>query len=476
MMCILTGSMNSETRYAGLKIPFGTSEESLKRSRILKEGPLSKGPVVYWMSRNQRINDNWGLLFAQAKAIELSAPLYVVFCLAPRFLDAAMRQYEFMIRGLEDLFIKFRNLSIGFILKIGEPSEEIPKVAKSLNTSFLVIDFDPLKIKRKWIDIIISQTDLSIYEVDARNIIPCWIASPKLEFAAHTFRPKVIRALPEYVVEPPGLGPHPFPPEFVSIEWKQGLESLRVDRDVGVLPGVPSGEKAAAEILHDFCTGDLARYSKERNDPNSGAPSGLSPYLHFGQISSLRVAIEVIRSEVSDEAKEDFLEELITRRELADNFCYYNDHYDSWEGFHPWARKTLDEHREDEREYLYVFETLEAGQTHDDLWNAAQHQMTAIGTMPGYLRMYWAKKILEWSPSPEDALEKAIYLNDKYLLDGRDPNGYAGIAWSIGGVHDRAWGRRPIFGKIRYMSYRGCASKFDVKGYIRKVRDTITGL
>jgi len=157
---------------------------------------------------------------------------------------------------------------------------------------------------------------------------------------------------------------------------------------------------------------------------------------------------------------------MIVRRELSDNFCEYEPNYDYFEGFHEWAKKTLNEHRNDEREYLYPKEQFEHADTHDPLWNAAQNQMMNKGKMHGYMRMYWAKKILEWSPNPEEAMQVAIDLNDKYELDGRDPNGYAGIAWSIGGIHDRAWFERPVYGKIRYMNYNGCKSKFNVKRYI----------
>ncbi len=159
---------------------------------------------------------------------------------------------------------------------------------------------------------------------------------------------------------------------------------------------------------------------------------------------------------------------MIVRRELADNYCFYNDHYDSFEGYPDWAKKTLTVHRKDTREYIYSREEFERALTHDDLWNAAQREMVVEGKMHSYLRMYWAKKILEWTESPEKAQEICIYLNDRYELDGRDPNGYTGIAWSLGGVHDRAWKERPIFGKIRFMSYKGCASKFDIQAYIER--------
>ena len=197
--------------------------------------------------------------------------------------------------------------------------------------------------------------------------------------------------------------------------------------------------------------------------------SDLSPYLHFGQIAPQRVAWEIQQSDAPREAKQAFLEELIVRRELSDNFCWYNPDYDKFSGFPEWARKTLDQHRLDQRDFLYSLEEFEPGRTHDALWNAAQLEMVSRGKMHGYMRMYWAKKILEWTNSPEEALEIAIYLNDRYELDGRDPNGYVGVAWSIGGVHDRAWAERPVFGKIRYMSLAGCKRKFKVDEYIAKV-------
>jgi deoxyribodipyrimidine photo-lyase len=195
----------------------------------------------------------------------------------------------------------------------------------------------------------------------------------------------------------------------------------------------------------------------------------LSPYLHFGQLSAQRVALEVMNAAVGEASREAFLEELIVRRELSDNFCFYNKDYDAPQGFPAWAQKTLSLHGKDKREHVYTLRQLEEGRTHDDLWNAAQLAMVKRGTMHGYLRMYWAKKILEWTRSPGVAMKIAIHLNDKYELDGRDPNGYAGIAWSIGGVHDRPWGERRIFGMVRYMNYNGCKKKFNVRAYVEKV-------
>lgn len=271
-------------------------------------------------------------------------------------------------------------------------------------------------------------------------------------------------------MEPEPRLPTPFPyhPDPPRIVWDRLEENLDIDRSgqerVTVLPGA----KAARKTLQEFLESCLSRYPEASRDPNLNALSGLSPYLHFGHISAQRIALETRKARAGEDFQDAFLEELIVRRELADNYCFYNDHYDSFEGFPDWAKKTLTVHRKDKREYIYSREEFERALTHDDLWNAAQREMMGEGKMHSYLRMYWAKKILEWTESLEKAQEIGIYLNDRYELDGRDPNGYTGIAWSLGGVHDRAWKERPIFGKIRFMSYKGCASKFDIQAYIER--------
>ena len=235
-----------------------------------------------------------------------------------------------------------------------------------------------------------------------------------------------------------------------------------------------AGETAAINKLNNFLEDKIDKYSTDKNDPYKDCQSGLSPYLHFGQISSQRIALNIEKNNYNTASKEAFLEELIIRKELSDNFCNYNENYDCFEGFPNWAKETLNQHRKDEREFIYSLEEFEKGKTHEGLWNAAQMEMVNSGKMHSYMRMYWAKKILEWSASPEDALKTALYLNDKYELDGRDPNGYAGCAWSIGGVHDRAWFERPVFGKIRYMNLKGAERKFDIHKYIEENKATET--
>jgi deoxyribodipyrimidine photo-lyase len=424
------------------------------------------------MSRDQRVRDNWALLHAQDLARQAGVSLAVVFCLSPSFLGATLRQYGFMLKGLEETARNLKQFSIPFFLLTGDPTVEVPGFVKQHKAGALVTDFDPLRIKRSWKTGVAKKIAISFHEVDAHNIVPCWVASPKQEYGAYTLRPKLRKLLPDFLVPFPKLvkQSHPWKGKVPVVNWQGITRGLQVDRSVPEVDWMHAGEQAAQKALRDFIKKRLPDYDDARNDPTRHGQSDLSPYLHFGQLSAQRVVLEVLRSAAHEKSKEAFLEELITRRELSDNFCFYRADYDSTSSLPDWAKKTLAEHRRDKREYIYSEKELEAGRTHDELWNAAQLEMVFQGKMHGYLRMYWAKKILEWTRTPEEAVRIAIRLNDKYELDGRDPNGYAGIAWSIGGVHDRAWGERKVFGKIRYMSYNGCKSKFDVKGYITTIK------
>jgi len=440
-----------------------------ERIFTIRQSEYKKGPVVYWMSRDQRATDNWALLYAQHEALKHKVPLLVVFCLVPDFLQATLRQYAFMLKGLEETAAALKKKNVPFYLLNGQPEKILPDFIRETGTGALVTDFDPLKIKQKWKNAVNRRLDIPFFEVDAHNIVPCRMASPKQEFGAYTIRPKIQRLLPDYLGDFPALQNHPvsFKKKIKSLSVQQALAGLKFNRTVGEVSGFVPGSAAGLKVLKDFLKKKVNAYPTGRNDPNLEGQSGLSPYLHFGQIASQRVALETVKAKgVNPDAREDFLEELIVRRELSDNFCFYNPQYDSVEGFPDWARRTLNTHHRDKREYQYTLKQFEAASTHDPLWNAAQKEMVVRGKMHGYMRMYWAKKILQWSSSPVQAFKIAIYLNDKYELDGRDPNGYTGIAWSLGGVHDRAWGERPVFGKIRFMSYNGCRSKFDVEKYI----------
>lgn len=428
--------------------------------------PGLSGPVVYWMSRDQRSQDNWALLYATQLAAELETKVEVVFCLTPSFLGATFRQFDFMLTGLAEIEGELTKHGIKFSIISGEPVKTLLEYCNGRQIKALVTDFSPLRIGREWRAFVARELPVSMFEVDAHNIVPAWLASDKQEYAARTIRPKIRRQVVEFLVEIPKL---PKQENEVSsdIDWSKIRAGLSCDKSVLPVEGITPGEKAARKQLTQFVEKRLEGYDALRNDPNENSQSDLSPYLHFGQVSAQRIALEVLKTPNTKD-REAFLEELIVRRELADNFCLYNPNYDSAEGFPSWAKKTLDAHKNDKREYVYSLKQFEEAKTHDRLWNAAQNEMKKTGKMHGYMRMYWAKKILEWTKNPEQAIKIAIYLNDKYELDGRDPNGYAGIAWSIGGVHDRPWFNRPVYGSIRYMSAGGAKGKFNVEAYCNR--------
>lgn len=425
-----------------------------KRIHLLREGEVHSAPVIYLMSRDQRVLDNWALLYAQSLALELKAPLFVCFYLIPYFLGAGTRHYSFMLLGLKQVASDLKTKKIPFFFIDSERGENLKMFSKSINAGVVVTDFDPLKIKRAWIRDFIKFTNLPVFEVDAHNIVPCRIASDKQEWAAYTFRPKIKKLLPQFLDDFSNVIEHLFYNQNQILLSKinnnlifEKYKNIFLENDF-----FKSGEKEARNMLNHFISNKLNKYAINRNDTQLDGLSNLSPYLHFGQLSAQRVALEVMNANADEDSKNSFHEELIVRRELSDNFCFYNPNYAHFDGFPDWAKKTLNEHRSDKRDFIYSLEEFEAAETHDEVWNFSQKQMVDTGKMHSYLRMYWAKKILEWTNSPEEAIEYSIFLNDKYSLDGRDPNGYTGIAWSIGGVHDRAWGERTVFGKIRYMS------------------------
>lgn len=440
-----------------------------ERIRKLNHKEYSGGGVVYWMSRDQRASDNWALVRARELAGKYNAHLTVLFCLSPSFLDAPWRHYHFMIEGLKQLESRLHKLNVPFILLTGNPGKVIPGFLQEKKTGYLVTDFSPLRIKRGWEDEIGKSLEIPFECVDSHNIVPCWLASDKQEFAAYTFRPKLKRLRRRFLSGLTEIRGQGTPIEFPKNDWEEASALLAIDRSVETVESIIPGENAGLAALQEFISSKLQNYSTKRNDPNRDSVSNMSVYLHYGHISAHRIALEIEESgQGASEDRESYLEELVVRKELSDNYCYYNRDYDNFNGFPDWAKKTLNEHRKDKREYLYSREEFENALTHDPLWNAAQAEMMTRGKMHGFMRMYWAKKILEWTGSPEEAQHIAIYLNDKYELDGRDPNGYTGIAWSIGGVHDRAWFERDIFGKIRYMNFNGCKRKFDVNRYIKK--------
>lgn len=438
-----------------------------KRVRELHEKQYKKGPVVYWMSRDQRTFDNWALQYSQEIGNRFDTSVIVVFCLRKEFSHNTERMIAFMLGGLQEVEKMLREKNIPFYFLIGDPTKEIPKFITAHKAGALVSDFSPLRYNRNWKKKIVEKISIPFYEVDAHNIVPCWIASPKQEFGAYTIRNKILFHLQEFLEGFPCLEKQKKADVPVkAVDWKFVSQQIKIDTSVTPVDWIKPGEKAADAMLHEFIKERLSTYAEQRNDPTKYVQSQLSPYIHFGHIASQRIALEIENVKGHAKSKAAFLEELIVRKELSDNFCFYNENYDAYEGFPQWAKASLQKHVSDKREFLYTLQQLERADTHDPLWNAAQKEMMVHGKMHGYMRMYWAKKVFEWSKTPQEAQKHCIYLNDKYFLDGRDPNGYTGIAWSIGGVHDRAWFERPIFGKIRYMNYNGAKSKFDIKKYI----------
>lgn len=437
----------------------------------------SRSTVVYWINREFRSQDNWSLHFAQTKAFEYNQHLIVIINLLEQSTIDYVNPFVFFVEGLFELKVNLKELNIPLFVSYGESKTEIPRFLEKVNASALVTDFFPLKYYKKIINEVNSKLSIPFFEIDSHNIVPCKYASPKQEFAAYTLRPKINKLLNEFLVEIPKTYFHPINDYSTFDLCNSNFDILKekgYNKSQNSSLIINSGEKCAYDILNMFKETKLSNYKIVKNNPNLEGISKLSPFIHFGQISTQRIALEVNKVSKNQESTNSFLEELIVRKELSDNFCFYNSNYDSFDGFHPWAKKTLNEHRKDKRDYIYNVEQFENALTHDPAWNAAQNEMKQTGIMHGYMRMYWAKKILEWTSSPEEALAIGIYLNDKYSLDGYDPNGYVGLAWSIGGVHDRAWGERQVFGKIRFMNYIGLKRKFDIKMY--EIKWNRTGL
>ncbi len=339
-----------------------------RRARTLRSND-GNGPVVYWMSRDQRSIDNWALWYSHQVARSLGSELRVTFCLVPSYQGASDIHFRFMLEGLKEVAGDLAALGVPFDLLTGDPTGAVPKYLDEHGAGTLVMDFDPLRAKTSWRSAVVDEAECTCVEVDAHNIVPCWVASPKKEYAAATLRPKLKRILPEFIEAMPG----PLHARNGRLEDQTDWTTLLKKRGNGTGSEIPtSGQRAALDRLRNFISSRLSGYAERRNDPNVDGQSGLSPYLHFGMVSAQRVALEVRASTAPEVDKEAFLEELIVRRELSDNFCFYDQMYDAVECLPSWARLSLRQHESDRREYHYGLEELERGRTHDDLWNAAQ--------------------------------------------------------------------------------------------------------
>jgi deoxyribodipyrimidine photo-lyase len=426
--------------------------------------------VVYWMQRTQRATDNPALDVAVRTANELRKPVVVFFAPMPFYPRANQRHYSFLIDGIPDIERALIRRGVGFVLRT-YPEHSLLRFCTEVRAAMVIGDENPMREPEKWRSRVTRQIGVPFWTVDADVIVPSRLLARE-HYAARTIRPRLNQLLPEFLVpfnNPAAKIPWP-PPRLHSLPLGQDLTAgWALDRTVPPVKRWRGGSKEALRRLNEFVRKNLAAYPTQRNRPESDGTSKLSPCLHFGHIGPRTVALAVQNADAPSQAKEAFLEQLIIRRELAVNFVRFNPSYDSLDCLEPWADRSFAEHAADRRQVVYSEQQLENAETHDPLWNAAQKQMVLTGWMHNYLRMYWAKKILEWSPSIAVAFRRAVWLNDRYELDGRDPNGYAGIAWAIVGKHDRAWSDRPVFGKIRYMSFASTSRKFDSRKYIEQI-------
>ncbi|XP_063932514.1 deoxyribodipyrimidine photo-lyase-like [Zophobas morio] len=438
------------------------------------------------MERDQRVGDNHALLYASELSHNYNLPLQVFYFYPNSFRFRTARYELFLLKGLAEVDWRLKQLNIPFHFIRGSLEDEVVNFAQAEKLGCAVVDFSPLKEKREWrlkVSQALSRLNVSLVEVDAHNIVPCWTASDKQEYSARTIRSKLYRHLNEFARELPPISVqaanlYEKVKKKDSINWIEIIESASMDQTVAEVTWALPGEAAAMEALEDFLLKINPRvcyYAGKKNDPNAKVISNLSPYFNFGMLSPLR-SLLVAQGAAHLKGRENinaFIEESFVRRELSDNFCYYNHNYDNINGAPSWAQATLRAHQDDKRVKLYSKNQLEKGKTYDDLWNASQLQLVYDGKLHGFLRMYWAKKILEWTTCATEALSIAIYLNDKYNLDGNDPNGYVGCMWSICGVHDQGWKERPVFGKIRYMNYKGCQRKFDVRQFVEQYPEAV---
>lgn len=441
--------------------------------RVSLLAPLPPDPngdrVVYWMQQSQRAEWNHALEFAIRQANDMALPVVVVFALTDAYPEANERHYAFMLEGLAETAATLRARGIGFRLLRGDPTAVVPDAARG--AAMLVMDRGYLRIQRQWRERIAARAGCRVVQVESDVVVPVEAAYPKEAYTAAVLRPKIHRLLgdhlrplhptPVRVAAPPALMGDP-PPDADAV-----LARLHVDRSVGRVASFRGGRSAASALLDAFIATRLRHYAEKRNEPALDMVSHMSPYLHFGQISPLEIALRV-GGGGADANVAAFLEEMIVRRELAVNFTHYSPDYDSMECLPAWAAATLEKHAADQRPHLYGREELERAATHDPYWNAAQTEMVRTGKMHNYMRMYWGKKILEWSATPAEAFGTALHLNNRHQLDGRDPNSFAGVAWCFG-KHDRPWTERAIFGTVRYMNDAGLRRKFDMDAYVRRV-------
>lgn len=455
----------------------------MNKARIIhvKDGKVNieKKYVLYWMQQSQRVHYNHALNHAIQTANSYQLPLVCFFGLDDTFKDANERSYAFMLEGLKEVSKTLESLGITFVFKLTKPNEGIKDFLNDAQA--LIMDRGYLKQQRAWRKDLFHQIkdneDLEIDMIDTDLIVPVSTASEKAEYGAYTIRPKIKRLYESFrdfkrlnVIKNKTRINISSDDDLSDIDSL--LNKLDIDRSVKKSPYFHGGYQAASKLFSIFIL-EKSDYYPMSNDPSTNFTSLMSMYLHFGQISSLelleRLYLALEQGVLKGESFDQYIEQLLIRRELAFNYVFYTNGYDEFETMSEnWAYQSMNAHEFDHKEYLYDLKVFESYITHDIYFNAAMKQMVVTGYMHNYMRMYWAKKIIEWTPSFKIAYETIIYLNNKYFIDGRDPNSYAGVAWCFG-KHDRAWTEREIFGKLRYMNAKGLERKFDIKAYVSQM-------
>ncbi|HKP81137.1 MAG TPA: deoxyribodipyrimidine photo-lyase [Pyrinomonadaceae bacterium] len=445
----------------------------LNQSKVNTKGRY----VLYWMQMFKRASHNYALNFAIQSANERGLPLVVYEGLKFYYPWASDRIHTFILEGVAEKQVEFSERGIRYIFYLQrnehDPRNTVANLARE--AALLVTDDYPCFIIPEHNERL-AQLKLPVYAVDANGMVPL-SALPKEEYAAYTIRPKINRLLPDLPrtivtphldVQKPTLDVE-CPETFVSANNIADLVSeCDIDHTVKPSDRYHGGTAAGRKRLQHFVRHILPHYDKTRNDPSVDGSSRLSLYLHFGFLSIQEIVAAVEPGKAPKPAKDAFLEEAIVRRELSFNFTRHNPHYDSLKSLPVWALKTMRDHADDPRPELLDAERIEAADTYDELWNAAQRELVTTGHIHNYVRMLWGKRVIEWQRSYEMVFELLVHLNNKYALDGRDPNSYAGILWCFG-KHDRPWFEREIFGTIRYMTSRSMAKKFNARRYMGSV-------
>ena len=451
----------------------------MKRSSIIPESRIeilneaetnSEGDyALYLMQRAHRCEQNFALEYAVKRANEMNCPLLVCFGYDPGFPDANDRHLDFMLGGLQKTSEALKRRNIGFVFRTESPLKVVKELAA--DATEVIVDKGYLRYHRSLYRDLSGQLSIKLTQVETDCVVPHSLVSDKQEYAARTIRPKVMNQLDEHLVwlETTSVDV-PFQLDnLTSDELGRVRDSLDFSDVHRVTEYFPAGTPAARARFDDFLKNELSEYDEKRSQPHDPRLSHMSPYLHFGQISPLYLLLRM--AEVWDRESKNtksFTEELAVRRSLAQNFCLHQQDYDSFQCLPGWAKESLEKHKDDERENIYTRKQLENGETDDPYWNAAQREMVLTGYMHNHMRMYWGKRILGWCNTPEYAYQTALYLNNKYFLDGRDPNSFANVAWLFG-LHDQGWKERAVYGKVRIMTQGGLKRKTDPEAYRKKV-------